>query len=65
MYLTRLNEDTGDDDKNDTLYFDRSFSRISNFIINGKEATNRFERLNGNKYNISAVNMMFLMVIHF
>ena len=54
-----LNEnDNDDDDKNDdhSPYFDRSFSRISNFIENSKDATNRFTRLNGNKFNISVVD---------
>ena len=51
-----LNEDTDDGDDDLPPYFDRSFSRISNFIINSKDATNRFTRLHGNKFNISAVN---------
>ena len=53
-----LNENDQYDDKNDndSQYFDRSFSRILNSIKSSDEKTNRFTRLSGNKFNISADN---------
>ena len=38
-----------------SLYFDESFSRISNVIEHCREKTKRFTRLSGDKFNASAV----------
>ena len=41
---------------NNSPYFDPLFQKMSAFIEKSKEKTKRFKRLNGNKFNISAVN---------
>ena len=48
--------DIQDDDSNNSPYFDRSFQKMSMIIAKSNQRTNRFKRLHGNKYNISAVN---------
>ena len=37
-------------------YFDSLFERMSSWIKTSRDATSRFRRLGGNKYNISAIN---------
>ena len=56
MYTKQDLNENDEYDTNNSPYFDRLFSRISDFIKNSKEKTNRFTRLSGNKFNISAVN---------
>ena len=58
---TDLNENDQDNDNEEKEteslpYFDGSFSRISNVINHGRQKTDRFARLSGNKFNISAVH---------
>ena len=56
----RIYDDNDDEkqDENESIspYFDSSFCRMSRSIRKSRESTERFTRLNGNKYNISAVN---------
>ena len=55
---SKVDEDEKEDEEKEhgTQYFDSSFKRMSSIIKQTKTKTNRFGRLNGNKYNISVVN---------
>lgn len=45
-----------DSDTEYSPYFDSLFERMSSWIKKSRDATNRFRRLGGNKYNITAIN---------
>ena len=64
-----LNENDEDGEDDYSPYFDRAFSRISKFIANSKEKTNRFTRLSGMliihfRFNISTLIVKIKIVIH-
>ena len=54
-YIEMINENENKTES-DSPYFDALFDKMSKYITKSNERTNRFNRLSGNKYNISAVN---------